>query len=161
MNDLGIIHLPKGKFCIVDADTFDELNSSKWHLDNRGYVVRSLPREKCGKRSAELMHRRVNKTPFGLETDHENGFKIDNTRRNLRPATPAQNKHNLKKRSTPTSSIFKGVCFNKKTGQWLATIQYSSKLHYLGLFDFEIDAARAYNNEAKVRFGPFAKLNPV
>lgn len=40
-------------------------------------------------------------------------------------------------------------------GKWQCHIQKD----YLGLFDSEETAARAYNEEAKKRFGEFARLN--
>lgn len=49
--------------------------------------------------------------------------------------------------SNITSSVFRGVTFNKKRNNWMARIQAGSKSIFLGSYDIE-DTARAYDRAA-------------
>ena len=47
------------------------------------------------------------------------------------------------------------------TGTWVAQIQVNGIKYYIGDYATEIEAAVAYNREARERFGEFARLNQV
>lgn len=91
------------------------------------------------------------------DIDHINGNRADNRATNLRTATRQQNLQNSIAKGG--SSQFKGVHFNKARGKWQAYINVDGAHKYLGAFDLEIDAARAYDDAAVANFGPFAKIN--
>lgn len=55
-------------------------------------------------------------------------------------------------------SRFKGVCITR-AGKWRAVIYIGRKQKYLGVFDSEYDAARAYDAAAVQHFAEGAKLN--
>jgi hypothetical protein len=58
-----------------------------------------------------------------------------------------------------TSTGFKGVWRDKKTGKCWAQIYFEGKLIHLGSFATAEDAARAYDRKAIELFGQFARLN--
>lgn len=93
--------------------------------------------------------------------DHRNRNSLDNRRSNLRICTIQLNNANRRKQSKPCTSQFKGVYFNKQYSRWMARIKYWKKYIFLGRFDEEKDAARAYNKKAKELFGEFACLNKI
>lgn len=96
---------------------------------------------------------------LGQMADHRDGNTLDNRRGNLRPATCAQNCRNRRKASNNTSG-YKGVCFRKDRGTWLASIRTGGpKLTKLGTFKTAELAARAYDAAAAQHFGEFAVLN--
>lgn len=98
------------------------------------------------------------KYPIG-EIDHINGNKSDNRICNLRLATSQQNKFNRKKTLNKKTSIYKGVYFMKRDNVWCADFRINRKSKYIGRFNSEIEAAKAYDTTVLQIFGKFAKTN--
>ena len=99
-----------------------------------------------------------------VQIDHINHDGTDNRRCNLRPVNHSQNQQNSKKCKDGTS-IYKGVFWWKgrpnTRGRWCARIICNGESHWLGYFDSEIEAAKAYNTAAEKYFGEYANLNEV
>ncbi len=144
------------RYAIVDPDDYRKLAKEDWQLFENStdnfYAVRFE-----GKNLVR-MHRVIMNAPPGKIVDHRNGNGLDNTRRNLRFATPSQNSCNCRRRQNG-SSKYRGVYFAKNRGKWRAQINYNGTRRHLGYFDNQEDAARAYDNAAKIYHGDFAVLN--
>ena len=99
----------------------------------------------------------------GFVIDHKNGEPLDNRRLNLRYATTGQNSQNRVqsgiRAGKKMSSRFKGVVWRKDMGKWRSTIRCEKKVYYLGYYDSEIEAARAYDKKALELHKEFANLN--
>jgi hypothetical protein len=102
------------------------------------------------------MHHMQNPNAHPL-MDHRNRQPSNNHADNLRFCTHSDNGAN--RTSTCGTSRFKGVSWNKRTRHWIAYIRKDRKLHNLGTFAIEEDAARAYDAAATRLFGEFALLN--
>ncbi len=152
---MKVILLTKERHAIVDEEDFESLSKYSWFFnDKNGYTAKNNP--KCdGIRKKEYMHRFIMNAPKGMEVDHINGDKLDNRKCNLRICTRSENNGNMRK--TRGISKYKGVVWHKTDKKWQA--QLSKK--YIGYFNSEIEAALAYNEDAKKYFGEFAKLNEV
>jgi len=84
--------------------------------------------------------------------DHKDRDPTNNAISNLRECTPVKNQHNSTK--SWGSSEYRGVCWNKKENKWVVRIGVNNKLIYLGYFDDELEAAKAYR-EAKEKYHTF------
>lgn len=156
------IPLTKGKFTIVDNEMYEELSKYKWYCTYYGYAARKSTKqeEENGHPYIVLMHRQILKIAKRYDVDHINGDRLDNRKENLRQCTRAENVRNRKKQKD-SSSKYQGVYWEKKRKKWRAGICYNYKVMRLGDFDNEIEAARAYNDKAKMLHGEFAKLNII
>jgi hypothetical protein len=57
------------------------------------------------------------------------------------------------------SSKYRGAYWNKRDNKWAASIRSDGKLHHLGCFEDEEEAARAYDKAARAHHGEKAQLN--
>lgn len=92
--------------------------------------------------------------------DHANGVRTDNSKENLRLGTVKENSCNKSKLGGCTSP-YKGVYWQKNRKKWYAQIVIDNENLFLGGFDAADDAARAYNDAAKMHFGEYARLNVI
>jgi hypothetical protein len=151
------ITLTQGKRALVDYDDYHILNAFKWYYSN-GYAVRKVQR--FGRSRTILMHRVINDTPKGMETDHINRSTLDNRRLNLRSVTNTQNHYN--RHAIPKSkSKYKGVWWHTERSKWAAQITFDGKKILLGRFDKEEDAAETYNVAAYHLHGSYACFNKI
>lgn len=156
------IELTQGKRTRVDAKDFKWLNQFKW-CAVRGihtwYARRNIYTPEL---HAIWMHREILglRHKDGKYTDHINHDGLDNRQNNLRICTHSTNMMNCADHKN-SSSKFKGVNWHVPRQKWLARIMRNGKAHHLGLFEFERDAALAYNRAAIEYFGSFACLNII
>jgi hypothetical protein len=154
------IYLDEGKWTILDQQDYCRFAGFKWCIGgykDKYYAVRGQIIDPADIKIVRL-HRLIMNAPDGLLVDHKNGDGLDNRRSNLRLATHSQNQCNKRKKAN-TSSRFSGVYWDKAKRKWVARTKYQGKSIWLGVFDSEIDAARAYDAAAKKYYGEFARLN--
>lgn len=161
------IKLTQGKYALVDDEDYPLLSKYKWHAwkdPNRHvwYAKRSvhIPKKesKTGKYSCKVvkMHCQVMGQRY---IDHINRNGLDNRRCNLRAATNSQNMQNRTKRRNAVSSSYVGVYWDKQMSKFRSRIRIDGKSKHLGLFDNEVDAAKAYDLAARELYGEHAHLN--
>jgi hypothetical protein len=145
----AVVVLAGGEVALIDADDAALATGRLWHLSAYGYA-------QC--RQVGPLHRLILPTAPGLQVDHINGNRLDNRRLNLRPATSSQNHANQRKRAG-TTSTFKGVSWCRRTRRWVAQVMVDGRQQFIGRFDTEVEAARAYDARAEALFGEFAATN--
>jgi hypothetical protein len=163
--DLAYVPLTNGFEAIIDAGDAELIGGFVWFARRqRGniYAARSQ-RGVNGKVRQILMHRVIMNEPTNLQVDHINGDGLDNTRANLRLATPSQNCQNIGKRLN-NSSGYKGVCRSSCGKKWRAQIRSPNKKDgsggkvFLGHFATAEEAYAAYCKASKKLHGEYSKL---
>ncbi len=142
---------------LVDGEDYDELSQYRWRFNEKPDRRTSYANTEIDGRPTKLHGLLMGPAPEGQVIDHINGDGLDNRRKNLRFCTQSENHANEHPRKG--SSPFKGVSFDKSRNKWSAKITVEGKTINLGRFDREGQAALAYDNEARKRFGRAARLN--
>lgn len=151
---MRIIKLIQGATATVSDEDYDRLASYRWKLlkdGERSYAYR----EDNGKLIS--MHQDVLGAKAGYVIDHRDRDGLNNTRRNLRYATRAQNRANSTRiKSATSSSRFKGVTLIP--ARWVARIKVDGKSTKLGTFRTEEEAGEAYAAAARRLYPEFAPV---
>ncbi len=150
--DVRLIPLGDGFYAYVDAADYEWLSQWTWYMCAGGYAGRTE------KGTLVLLHREIMKPSRGMVVDHIDGNRANNCRCNLRVCTRRENERNKRKRRG-TSSPFKGVYRERKTGKYYANYIYGGGHQHLGMFDDEIEAARTYDRAAAAMLDEYAPLN--
>ncbi len=153
------IPLTKGLFVKVDPEDYLWLSQFRWHCKvnkDAVYAVRTI--QVKGRSQRIYLHRLLMNTPAGMVCDHINHDGLDDRKGNLRNCTIAQNNANRRSASN-ASSKYIGVSRDKRRNKWVAHIKISGEEKYLGSYDVEEDAARAYDAAAWAQHGVYANLN--
>lgn len=145
------LQLTNGGFTLLDDEDYNYFSQWKWQ-NIHGYAVRCVyvANRKLGKgvhRSVNklvALHREVNKTPEGFDTDHVNRDKLDNRKSNLRTTNRSVNAHNAGKKNNNSRSSLQGVQWRSDRKKWRSYICIDYKPVYLGTFDDELDAHLIY-----------------
>lgn len=140
---------------LIDTEDIGIAKGRAWSVTTGGYLRSN--------HSKVALHRVIAKAEKGMLVDHINRDTFDNRKSNLRLCTVGENCRNARKRNFKKrvmSSVFTGVSKNGGLGKpWIAQIQVDKKKRWIGSFDSEESAARAYDKVAIELHGPFASLN--
>ena len=154
------IPLSQGLVALVDDDMYEELSQYKWHAYKHRHTYYAIRNVQFypGCRTTVKMHRQVMRAQSGEIIDHRDGNGLKNIRDNLRSVTNSQNCAN-RRSHVGSKSQYKGVSWHKQHCKWYSSIWDGKKQIFLGLFEDEIEAAKAYDRKALEVFGEFAKTN--
>lgn len=145
-----LIPLNNGMFTKVSNEDFNTVRLYNWTLCTNGYVT--------SRKLKTYLHRFITKCPEGMVVDHINHDTLDNRIINLRVCTNQENVQNSRLRIDSTTK-YKGVTYDKEKGKMISSIHHNGIGLFLGYYNCEIEAAKAYDEKAKELFGKFAYLN--
>lgn len=162
----GVIYIPLRSdkypelFALVDEEDFALVSAYTWSptKDVSTFYAKTKVRDDEGRWHTIKMHRLI----LGLDgpeiTDHRDGNGLNNTRKNIRPATYAENANNRRLRVTNRSG-YKGVTKAYRGKRWQVAITSKGVRYHIGYFPDPISGARAYDEKAREIHGEFARLN--
>ena len=155
----GLVRIPLtgGFTTVIDEADWPLVAPYTWCTVKQGTrypYAKAWAREGADRRVI-FMHRLILNAPPELQIDHKNHDTLDNRRSNLRLVTNAQNQANLRARGG--TSRFRGVRWFKN--RWQAAVMFHGRLHYLGRYDDEEEAARAVDRALLAWWGDHARLN--
>ena len=161
---MRVIQLTMGKEAIVDDEDYEGLIKFSWQakLNRSGnwYAKRGVnPSKSSGVRKYRLimMHQQILGIYDGI--DHIDGDGLNNRRGNLRGADQSVNNQN-KRKKPGASSRFIGVSWKPRCHKWYAQIKVpKGPVQYLGVFEDEVEAAKAYDVAARSLYNGYVKTN--
>lgn len=144
---------PSGRSFIFDDCDLGLVKSYNWWIHTSdGYACCWID----GK-NVRLSHLMFDLKP-GEFIDHINGIRTDNLRSNLRISTRKENNRNICIRSDNQTG-YKGLYYQRKNKRYVARIEHDGIKTSLGCYDTPEEAARAYDEAARLYFGEFACVN--
>jgi hypothetical protein len=155
------IDLGKGHIAVIDDEDAELVAGFKWYpMTAEGKVYAAGWKHLPPGRFFVHLHRLITNAQPGDIIDHLDRDPLNCRRSNLRRVTRQQNSFNRgpNRNGKPSTSKYKGVFWCRNSGHFRARIVLNKKRIYLGYFDNEEDAARAYNAKAVELFGEFAYL---
>jgi HNH endonuclease/AP2 domain len=159
------VELIDGSVALVDDEDFGYVSRFQWEPREGKtgiiYAVTMLGDDPlvCGKGFVLSMHRMVTNAPRGVLVDHRDRDGLNNQKSNLRFATRSQNGFNQQRRVGLKTSRFKGVSLDKRSQKWRAILRIHGVQVSGGSFSREEEAARRYDELAKLHCGKFARCN--
>lgn len=149
------------KRCLVWTKDYAKIKFVHWTAVYQNHIKSCY----AGSHGGILMHRLL--LPEAAVVDHRNFNGLDNRTYdantdtgNIRPGSSVANSRNRHKWRRKTSSRYKGVSWHRRMNQWSVRIVVDGHRRlWVGAFDSEIQAARAYDRVARDAFGSYALLN--
>lgn len=145
--------------CEIDDEDIEIFNRHKWGVANKNgtpYIQSTINID--NKRKTIQLAREIMNASSSVLVDHIDGNTLNNKKYNLRFADKKTNAQNMKS-NINTTSVHKGVSWDRFRNKWRSVIKVNGKQKMLGRFLIENDAAVAYNNAAIEFFGDYARLN--
>jgi hypothetical protein len=163
---VAYVPLTRGYEAVIEADDIPIVAGRNWFAQiarkpdgsvRTVYAVANF-RRSDGTRSLLRLHRLINSTPCGLETDHIDGDGLNNRRANLRNVTTAENVRNARIRLN-NSSGFKGVYWDNRASKWCGQIVSNGVKVCLGYYETAVDAHAAYCEASARLHGEFGRTS--
>lgn len=145
---------------IIDTKHYPEIKKMYWGVIETSGQVYARSTNGRANNNKDRLHRYVCELEYGNDKingkiiDHINRNTLDNRVCNLNVVSNLENAQNSKIRKDNSTGV-KGINFNKRTGKWIARIQYNKKRISLGSFDTFEQAVKA-RKEAEKKYHQYA-----
>ena len=118
------VSLTKGLWTTVDFDSYQRFCKDQDWCAHHGYATALIDKKRV------FLHRLIIKTPSGFISDHIDGNRLNNTRKNLRISTKSLNSRNALKRNSTTGIV--GVYWDKIKNNYGVRISVNRRQFNLG-----------------------------
>jgi hypothetical protein len=143
--DYAVLTITGAKYRVevmFDIDDLALIRQYRWLLSGPpGWEYAAAFPHEAGRATRIFMHRLLCPTD-AAEVDHVDGQRLNNRRKNLRPASRMENARNLKTAKNNRSG-YRGVYFHSSRKQWVARGHGVCGVVFLGRFNDVHDAGRA------------------
>ena len=159
MKSLDVGQGRKAKLDDADYAAAAAFTWHSWEAGGRFWVARNRSLKVAENRGKIYLHLLVLKAKKGALVLFRNRDTLDFRRSNL---VIADRQAAAARRNLPRddfSSEYRGVSWNRTNEKWQVAIKQHDKLLWVGAFDDERQAARAYDERASELYGEFATLN--
>lgn len=150
-------------YVTIDVEDLPLIDGKKLRRDGKNYVI--VTETVDGKTIHTGLHRMIVTAPEGQLVNHIDHNPLNNRRSNLRACTgsEAQRWRQLcpKMKRSDIQSKYKGVYYDRTAKRWKASIYYDKRPITLGRHRNEDEAARAYDEAAKLYYGDYALTNKM
>lgn len=142
----------------ADAWVLDQYSLAVDRKKTNTYIRTTRKGPGAAKQGRGYLHRILMDCPEDMQVDHVDGNGLNNTRANLRIASPSQNVHNKGMCHNNTSG-YKGVYWSRERNRWFAKIVVSGREFKRGYFHNVHDAALAYASLAEQKMPEFCRFD--
>jgi len=146
---------------LVDDSTYIWAKDKTWYVNHDGYAITRISPFGDGRSTYLQLHRVIKGDPDGKLVDHWDRDKMNCQEYNLRICTKGENQRNSTYKIPGATSIHKGVSWHTSGKKWRAQISFNRKRYWLGYYNTEIEAAKAYNTACLIYHKEFGVLNKV
>ena len=119
---------------------------------NKKFYARCYYKTLDGKEIGISLHKFINNTPVGRQTDHINRDGLDNRKSNLRTCSIAENKQNQDAQKNNKSSGIKNIYWCKKQQKWRVALRINQVLKSFGRYEYLEEAIKVADDARKKYF---------
>lgn len=139
----------------IDKSDVPLVKTKKWHVAKSQMGVQSVIAS-----DRTYLHHLLLGNHKGMEVDHIDGNRMNNSRENLRVCTHQQNQCNQPLQRNNTSGVA-GVRYYSARKKFVARIKVSQLDLHLGYYPTLLEATQARNEGMRLMFGEYARQNDV
>lgn len=149
---------------LVDDEDYDIVSKYKWFIYRctfKGKKARTFYAvAHIGKVTVRMHRLLMDVSDPKILIDHIDHNGLNNQKSNLRTASPQQNLFNMRPFKINKTG-FKGVSYNKKDKRYAVFLRVNRKTTFFGNYKTAEEAAKRWNELARIHHGEFAYQNPV
>jgi len=152
------------KIVLIDDEDYDLIKLYTWranYVRGKFYAITTICRHKQKPLTIKMHRLILGLTDPKIFVDHKDQDGLNNKRGNIRIATHAENNRNVKHTKRSVTG-YKGVSLYTKdqmAGWYAVVLRKDRKNYFGGYFKDPIEAAKKYDELAKIHHGEFAHLN--
>jgi hypothetical protein len=156
------VELTRGEFATIDLEDEHLTYPYKWYLTKSGRGAMYASGRASGERGLVKLHRLIMRAETGQVVTFIDGDGLNCRKSNLRIGDDCNIIRLTHYRETGNPNVkrpYRGVSVSRPNGRYQSIIVVHKRGIHLGMFDSPEDAARAYDDAARMYYGELAVTN--